>query len=169
MQHLRDQLANALGGSGLRTDAPASAPPRPAPDPVDHLLSDEGHIGTAWLALLVDTLRQTPNGPALKPRPPLGQARQVHDQLNKILKAAGRSRELRALVEARKKFDTDREDAAWRRIKGRLEDAGISEKAYRSLKQQEGRDAVSTLRALGRIPDDELRGMGAERLRERLG
>jgi hypothetical protein len=25
------------------------------------------------------------------------------------------------------------------------------------------------VRALGKIPDDELRGMGAERLRERLG
>lgn len=169
MSLLRDQLAAALGGSGLRVEAPPAAVPAAPPDPAEHLLSDEGHIGSAWLALLADALRKTPGGPALKPRPALGQARQVHDQLGKLLKAAGRGRELRELAEARKKFESDRADAAWRRIKVRLEAAGVSEKAYRSLKQEEGRDPVATVRALAKVPDDELRGMGVERLRERLG
>ena len=54
-------------------------------------------------------------------------------------------------------------------MKARLEAAGVSDKAYRSLKQQAGRDALATHRALKKVPEDELRGMGAERLRERLG
>jgi hypothetical protein len=169
MSLLRDQLAAALSGSGLSAQPPPPAAAAAPVDPHDHLLSDEGHQGSAWLALLAETLRKTPGGPPLKPKPALGQARQVHDQLGKLLKTAGRGRELRALAEARKKFESDREDAAWRRIKARLEAAGVSEKAYRSLKQEEGRDPVATVRALGKIPDDELRGMGAERLRERLG
>lgn len=165
MSLLRDQLAAA----GLQASAPsASAPPAP-PDPSERLLGDQGHLGSAWLDALAGLLRQTPGAPALKPQPALGQARQVHDQLCKLLKAAGRRRELEALVDARKRFDTEREDTAWRQIKARLEAAGVSEKAYRSLKQQAGRDPLATHRALRKVPEDELRGMGADRLRERLG
>jgi hypothetical protein len=165
MSLLRDQLAAA----GLR-QSPAAAAAAAAPvDPADHLLSDQGHLGSAWLQTLASLVQQTPGAPALKAQPPLGQARQVHDQLSKLLKSAGRRRELEALVDARKRFDTEREDTAWRRVKARLEAAGVSEKAYRSLKQQEGRDALATHRALSKVPEDELRGMGAERLRERLG
>ena len=165
MSLLRDQLAAA----GLRATAPEAAP-RPAEvDPVERLLSDEGHLDSAWLDALTTLLRQTPGAPALKPKPALGQARQVHDQLSKLLKAAGRRRELTALADARKRFESEREDAAWRRVKARLEAAGVSDKAYRSLKQQAGRDALATHRALKKVPEDELRGMGAERLRERLG
>lgn len=167
MKDLQSQLRAALGGSALPPGNPA-APAPAAPDPSSHLLSDEGHLGSTWLALLQETLRKYPGPEELKVKPALGQARMTSDRLFKRLKKEGKNREAKALEEARDRFEGERTTAAWKRIKSLLEDRQISEKAYRSLKQEEGRDPVATLRALEKADPATIQGASPERLRAAL-
>ena len=161
MKDLKSQLS-ALTGVAVPEAAPAAAPP-----PTDPLLGEYAHLGDPWFQRL-SALRVTISGaPKMSPRPKLGQARQVTDQLLKLLKKAGRKRDARDLAGLRAAFVSRRDKAAWSVIKARFTSMGLSEKAYRGIKQGKS-DPLKVLAKLDRADPATLGGMGAKRLRELL-
>ena len=161
MKDLRSQLANAFG----RDPEPAVSETTSASS---DLLGPEAHLADPWLAMVRDLHRSVPGAPALSDRPKLGQARQVSDVLVRSLKKSGRKRVAKELAQLRKGFEGRREKEAWSRIKGRFTGLGLSEKAYRSLKQGTT-DPLLIWAKLKKHSDDELRELGVARLREALG
>ncbi len=159
MKDLRSQLAAALGQD-------ASPEPAPAAGGVD-LLGPDAHLDDPWLERLRVLHRSIPGAPTLAPRPKLGQARQVTDQLLRSLKRSGRKGVAKDLGQLRKAFDAKRDKEAWRRTKERFGALGLSDKAYRALKQS-GADAIAVWVKLDKSGDDALREMGATRLRDHL-
>jgi hypothetical protein len=148
MDQLRSALSQALG-----TPAPAPAAPE-VPGLPDPLQSD-------WVALL----RQL--GGEIPANATMGQLTQRSDLRSRALADAGRKRDADALRRAKEEFERDREKKAWSLVKDRFAALELSEKTYRSLKQEEA-DPVKLLARLTSKRAEELRGMGAARLREEL-
>ena len=65
----------------------------------------------------------------------MGAVRQTHDVLCKRFKANGQKREKAALDDLRARYLKKREKVAWGRLKTALDEAGVSPKLYRSIKQ----------------------------------
>lgn len=150
MDHLRSALAQALG-------RPETAPEPPAPETPglpDPLKSD-------WVALLRQLGGEVPANATI------GQLVQRSDARSRALADAGRRRDADALKKAREDFERDRDRRAWSLVKDRFAALELSEKTYRSLKQEEV-DPVKLLTRLTSRRSEELRGMGAARLREEL-
>lgn len=162
MSDLRSQLAAAFGRDPVAAPEPAAAAP-----PADPLLGPDAHLGTQWLAQLQELRRGLAGAPKLDARPKLAQARQVTDQVGKLLKTAGRKREAALLIELRDDFMARRDKAAWSALKARFGEWGLSEKAYRALKQGEA-DPLACLARLEALDPTERAGMGASRLVEAL-
>jgi len=157
---LKSQLAALTGVA-----PPPDEPPEPHPPPrVDPLLGEHAHLDEPWLGRLRALRATVPRAPALAARPRLGQARQVTDQLLRILKKAGRKREARELAGLRDAFYSRREKAAWAAVKGHFTELGLSEKAYRGLKQGRA-DPLKVWAKLERTDPEQLRALGAKRLR----
>jgi hypothetical protein len=154
MDDLRNALAKALGTTPAPAPAAAAATPGGDAALPDPLKSD-------WIALL----RQL--GGDVPANATMGQLTQRSDLRARQLADAGRKREAAELRKAREDFERDREKRAWSFVKERFEALGLSEKTYRSLKQ-EGADPVKLLGRLTSRRAEELRGMGAARLREEL-
>lgn len=154
MDDLRNALAKALG----TTAPPASAAP-PAPSGADAALPDP--LKSEWIALLRRLGGEIPANATM------GQLTQRSDLRARQLADAGRKREAAELKKAREEFERDREKRAWSLVKDRFAALELSEKTYRSLKQEEV-DPVKLLARLTSKRAEELRGMGAARLREEL-
>jgi hypothetical protein len=152
-----DQLRAALGKAlGVTPPEPDAAAPPAAADPAlpDPLQSD-------WIALLRRLGGEIPAGATM------GQLVQRSDARARALADAGRKRDAADLKKAREDFERDRDKRAWSLVKDRFAALELSEKTYRSLKQ-EGVDPVKLLARLSTRRAEELRGMGAARLREEL-
>ncbi|RME25441.1 MAG: hypothetical protein D6798_08895 [Deltaproteobacteria bacterium] len=164
MSDLRSQLAAAFGQPAPEDPAAASAPSGAGPS----ILDDDAHLDTEWLTVLHRLRAELPGAPEMAARPKLAQARMVSDRVVKMLKKAGRKRDARQLAGLRDDFLARRDKAAWAAVKLRFQTLGLSARAYRSLKQV-GADPQAVLARLDRTPEEDLRGMGAARLRELLG
>ena len=125
MSDLHDQLRAKFGAS---VDSTASAA-QVDEDP----LSNDVLQDSSWISMLLPLAR----GVNVKApsRPSFEAAKQLHDRVSKQLKTAGRNRERKALNDERSRYTKKREKIVWTRLKQMLENAGISEKIYRSLKQ----------------------------------
>ncbi len=161
MDQLRQALQKALesGAVALAVAAPSAgspvvpaAPERPKlPDPLE---SD-------WIALLRRLGGEVPRDPTM------GQLVQRSDGRSRALADAGRGREAAALSRAREEFQRDREKRAWGFVKERFAALELPEKTYRAMKQEDA-DPERLLTRLTSRRAEELRGMGAARLREEL-
>ena len=98
----------------------------------------------------------------------LARCRQATDVTLKSLKKSGRKRDAQGLSELRSTYLTWRERQAWARVKLSFKDLNLSEKAYRALKQG-GADGERVWGRLCTLPPEDVRGVGAARLREILG
>ncbi len=162
MDELRNQLAKALGRE-VPPPAPTEVSATPAgPD----LLAADAHQGDAWMGALRQALR-TPGAPRLDAKPKLQAARQATDQLVKLLKKAGRKQEAAELRKLRDQFFAKRDKFAWTQVKEAFAQHGLSDKAYRSLKQDKQVDPVRILDKVKR-EGDGLASLGAARLRDHL-
>lgn len=126
MSDLRSQLIAKLG-----VDAPA--PDVVKTPAVSDPLGPTAHLGSDWLNTLLPAARTA--GIKLNPNPSLGAARQAHDVLVKRLKANGQKREKAQLDDLRSRYLKKREKLAWSRLKTTLDEAGVSAKLYRAIKQ----------------------------------
>ncbi len=152
MDELRNALSKALGTPV--PEAPATAAAGPADGLPDPLQSE-------WIALLRRLGGEVPPGATI------GQLTQRSDLRARALADAGRKREAAELKKAREDFERDRDKRAWALVKERFAALELSEKTYRSLKQEDA-DPVKLLARLTSRRAEELRGMGAARLREEL-
>ena len=150
MDDLNNALARALGTAAPPAE-PAPVAAAGLPDPAK---SD-------WIALL----RRL--GGEIPPDATMGQLTQRSDLRARQLADDGRKREAAELRKAREQFERDREKVAWALVKERFAALELSEKTYRSLKQEEA-DPVKLLARLTGRRAEELRGLGAARLREEL-
>ena len=177
MKDLKSQLQERLGSLPLpatataTATATASAPAAPArPPKVEPKVEDSGalapnaHLVSPWLVKLRAV--RLP-GHSVAASPSLGNARQVTDLAVKGLKKAGRPGEARELDDLRDRFMDKRATEAWSLIKQTFTTFDLPDRAYRALKQSD-LDPVTVLTRLRALPEDELRGMGADRLRDRL-
>lgn len=157
VDQLKQALARALGAP----EAPAApeAAAAPAAPPAAPALPDP--LAGAWGELLRRERVEIPRAATL------GQLTQRSDARARELKAAGRPREARALVEAKEAYLREREKAAWSLVKDRFEALGLPEKSYRALKQ-EGALPEKVLEKLAGARGDALRGAGHARVRDAL-
>lgn len=155
---LKSQLEARFGPASPAPAAPPAKPTLPDLDP-------EAHLGTPWMSLL--RAARAPGLASVPPKPSIPAARQLTDKAAKALKAAGQERAARALVEAREDFLKKREKEAWGLIKSRFTDLDLPERAYRALKQGEV-DPEKVWARLRKASADELKPMGADRLRDHL-
>ncbi len=160
MKDLRSALSQALG-------VPAPAPEADEAPRLAGPLVEGAHLGSDWLVRLRAVHATVSGAPTLAPEPKLNAARQVSDILVKRLKKAGRRREARELADLRDSWFARRDRAAWTAIKARFHELGLSDKAYRGLKQG-GAEPLTVLARLERSEEGELVGLGARRLRELL-
>ncbi len=161
MLDLRSQLAASLGRElPIEPAAPETADKGP------DLLHADAHLGDAWIQRLL-ALARTPGAPTVPSKPSFEAAKQLTDKLAKALKTAGRSREAAEIKDLRDRFLARRDKLAWAQVKERFAEGGLSEKAYRSIKQ-EGADPVKLLARLAARGGPDLSAMGAQRLREHL-
>ena len=150
----KDALKQALGeGSGLQAREQPQAPAPSAGLP--------GPEGSPWLQEL-SRHAELPRDASL------GRLRQETDLQVKRLKQAGRARDAKALAKARDSFLKRRESAAWSAVKSRWTELGLSEKAYRRLKQDKRVQAEKVLQRLHTRKADEMKGRGAQALVEWL-
>lgn len=161
MKDLKSQLADAFGVA-----VPAETEAAPVADSVPDILSADAHLRDPWMDRL-RTLAATNSSVTLAREPKPGQARQVTDQLIRILKKSGRKREATELSRLRSDFNARRAKAAWGSIKQQFQGMGLSDKAYRGLKQGNA-DPLKVLQKLKKADSGELSTMGAKRLREYL-
>jgi len=165
MKDLKSQLADAFGVA-VPEASPAAAPAAPAADSLPDILAPDAHLRDPWLVRLRQLVAREPSV-KLAPAPKPGQARQATDQLMSKLKKSGRKREAAELKRLRDDFLGRRDKAAWGAVKGRFKTLGLSDKAYRGLKQ----GSVDPLVVLGRLKKADsaaLAAMGAKRLRDHL-
>jgi hypothetical protein len=164
MKDLQSQLAALQSGlpPGAPPLAPAAVPAAPLPAELDLL----AHLKSPWWTAL-RSHRQHPDLARLGDRPSLGAATQATDRLLKSLRKEGARRDAEALESARKDFLASREKAAWAAMKEQWTRLSLSERAWRAIKQSEG-DPVKLLGRLRALPESELAGMGADRLRDAL-
>lgn len=156
MSDLQAALLGALKQKGLPEPVPA---PEPAPPTGAAALPDP--LQSAWVAELRAAGVEIPAGASI------GQLTSRSDVRSKELKAAGRTREAAALTQLKEQFLRERDKRAWEQVKQRFADLGLNEKAYRALKQEDA-DPVKVLARLTSRKSEELRGVGAARLRELL-
>lgn len=163
MKDLKSQLSEKFGVKPaiVGEEAQSNAPSEPA------ILSENAHLESAWVTRLRSLIGRTLGAPDLAAEPKLGQARQVTDQLARLLKKAGRKRDAADLVQLRSDFYAKRDKAAWGLIKERFRRLDLPDKAYRSVKQSKS-EPIAVLSRLKKADDAELRGMGAKRLRDYL-
>ena len=159
MHDLRSQLAAKLGATPPPEADPAEAGPQ-------GVLHPDAHLDDPWLDAL-RRARPVPGAPEVPERPSLGAARMLTDQWSKALKKAGRGKDAKALRGLRDKFLTRRDKAAWSGVKLRFKELGLSDKAYRALKQGKA-DPIKALSKLERASPDEVRALGAQRLKALL-
>jgi hypothetical protein len=159
MQDLRSQLMAKLGATPPAEDPVAAAA---AADP----LGPTGHLDSEWVGVLRDTL---PFGgvAALPADAKLARCQQATAQAIKALKKGGRGKDAKALAKVRDEYLAKRAKLAWGRVKARFQEAGASDKAYRSLKQGDA-DPERILGNLDKVSADTLAGAGARRIRELL-
>jgi len=162
MKDLKSQLAERFGVQATPVEEAA-----PAAGGEPEILAEDAHLESTWLKRLRSFVDNTRGAPELAQSPKLGQARQVTDQLCKSLKKAGRKRDAADLLQLRSDFYTKRDKAAWGLIKQRFKKLGLSDKAYRGVKQGSS-EPVPILNRLRKADDAELSGMGAKRLRDYL-
>jgi hypothetical protein len=160
MQDLRSQLASKLGRPAPEPTAPAAPP-----DPSD-LLHPSAHLADPWLKRLL-SLRGISGAPKVPNQPSLNGARQLTDQLAKLLKKGGRARDGKELKALRDKFLARRDKQAWSRVKEAFKQHGLSDRGYRSLKQG-GADPVKALARLKKADHATLASLSAQRLRDEL-
>jgi len=131
MSDLRSQLIAKLGVEAPEPSATESSTDTKdkTPDP----LSPHAHLDSDWVRELLPAARSA--GIDINPNPSLGAVRQTHDVLCKRLKANGRKREKAALDDLRSRYMKKREKFAWSCLKSTLEEAGVSQKLYRAIKQ----------------------------------
>lgn len=161
MSDLKSQLQARFGAS------PAVSEPEPAPDAMPPELGPMAHMGSVWQAKL-RFYRTLPGGPSVPEKPSLEAARQLTDRIAKTLKKAGRTREANDLTALRNAWLAQRDKLAWGEVKRRFTDLGLSERAYRSLRQGDA-DALAVLTRLLRADVQELSAMGTARLDAFLG
>lgn len=146
-----DQLKNALAGA-LGVPAPPAAVADPA-------LPDA--LSSAWGEILRRSGISIPVGATL------GQLRARSDQLLKSLKGERRNREAEALDRARSGYEKELAKAAWGEIKAKFTEMELPERAYRAIKQEDA-DPLAVLLKLKAKRAQELRGAGADRVRDAL-
>lgn len=166
MSDLRSQLLAQF--PTLEEETPSSPPPSEE-DSLPEILREHALYGSPWM----QQLRQLLSGPlgkgmTLKARPSQQATSQITDRLLKRLKQEGRRRERSQLQEARADFLRRRERAAWSAIKEQFSAAKLSDKAYRSLKQEKGVDPAQVLQRLRKEDPSRLQAMGAKRIRALL-
>lgn len=155
-----DQLRNALGKAlGVPAPEASNEPVAATPAVGEAALPDP--LKSEWIALFRKLGGEVPPGPTM------GQLTQRSDAKCRALADAGRKRDAAELKKLRDEFEKDREKRAWALVKDRFAALELSEKTYRSLKQEEV-DPVKLLTRLTSKRSEELRGMGAARLREEL-
>ncbi len=157
MKDLRSQLADALGVQA----------PEPGSDQPTGILDEGAHLDSEWFRLLLQLSSTTLGAAPVPEDAKLARARQATDLLVKRLKKAGRKRPASQLADARKDWLSRRDKAAWSQLKSRFRELGLSEKAYRAIKQG-GADPMAVLQRLERTDQGELESMGATRLRAHL-
>ncbi len=158
MSDLRSQLVSKLG----------AREPAPQPDTRANAASEldpNAHLPTPWIALLRAV--RAPGAPPVPPKPSIQAARQLTDKAARALKDAGQNRAARELIDAREDFLKKREKEAWSLVKTRFGELDLPERAYRAIKQSEA-DPEKVWAKLRRAPQDELKAMGADRLRDLL-
>lgn len=153
MDELKNALKTALsGGDRLQAREQPADPTGPAePDPHD----------SAWARALARHVA-IPKGAAV------ATLRQLTDGQVKALRAKGRDRDARELAKLRDDWLRDAELRAWSRIKERFAALELSEKAYRSIKQNTKLQPDALLRKLLTRRSEDYRGASPERLREWL-
>lgn len=155
MDDLKNALKKALQpGVGLeaRPQPVEAAPAGPAdPDPYD----------SAWIRALARHVA-IPKGAAV------ATLRQLTDQQVKALRGQGRDRDAKELGRMRDDWIRDAELRVWSQIKERFAALELSEKAYRSVKQNSKLQPEALLRKLMTRRAEEYRGASPERLREWL-
>ena len=128
------------------------------------LLGERAHQGAEWFRKArAASFGNTKVGADAKLRAAIQQT----DALLKALKKAGKAREQREIEDLRKRWLGERSDLAWGLLKTALDELGVSDKLYRSLKQSDA-DPVDVLDRFERIPKSELTGIGKDRLRALL-
>lgn len=154
MSDLKNALLGALKSKGLPepTPPPEVAPQATLPDPLQ----------SPWVAELRLQRVEIPKDASL------GQLTSRSDVRCKELKAGGRAREAAALLKLKEQFLNEREKRAWEFVKARFAELELNEKAYRALKQEARVDPVKILAKLTSKKAEDLRGMGASRVREIL-
>ena len=156
MSDLRSQLISKLG-----VDAPPSSKDDPVKDVADPLGAD-AHLDSDWVRELLPAARAA--GIDVNRNPSLGAVRQTHDVLCKRLKANGQKRQKASLDDLRSRYTKKREKIAWNRLKVALDEAGVSQKLYRAIKQ--GKIAPEIV--LQRWKRAETRGLNQAELRAAL-
>ena len=152
-------LAEALRRAAVANGSPVPEAPAPTPSGTDDLPDP---LGSDWIALLRSHGVDLPGGPTM------GQLVQRSDACARALKEGGRRRESEALVREKDSFLRARAAKAWALVKARFAELELSEKAYRSLKQEDA-DPERILVKLRGARGEALRGTGAAKLREALG
>ena len=159
MKDLKSQL------EGVAVPAGTAPPEAPVPVARRHpLLGEKAHQGAEWFRKARSaSFGNTKVGADAK----LRAAVQQTDGLLKALKKSGKTREAKEIEELRKRWLGERNDLAWGLLKTELENLGVSDKLYRSLKQSDA-DPVDVLDRFEKIPKAELAGIGKDRLRALL-
>jgi len=159
MKDLKSQL------EGIAVPAGTAPPEAPVPVARRHpLLGEKAHQGAEWFRKArAASFGNTKVGADAK----LRAAVQQTDGLLKALKKSGKTREAKEIEELRKRWLGERNDLAWGLVKTELENLGVSDKLYRSLKQSD-LDPVDVLDRFEKIPKAELAGIGKDRLRALL-
>jgi hypothetical protein len=158
MSDLKLALLGALKQKGL--PEPVAAPPVAAAAPIG-IAALPDPLQSEWVAAMRAQRVEIPAGATI------GQLTSRSDVHAKELKGAGRARDAAALTQLKEQFLRERERRAWEMVKERFLALELNEKAYRALKQ-EGADPVKVLARLTSKKAEELRGMGAARVREVL-
>ncbi len=164
MNALKDALKTALGPAADAAEK-RTAPPLVARDaPVvseSALDSLPDPLKSDWIACMRRLGAEVP------PAATMGQLTQRSDRRSRELKDAGRTREAAELLKNKEDFIRDRARRAWALVKARFDALELSDKAYRSLKQEDA-DPERILVKLRGNKGDALRGVGAARIRELL-
>lgn len=116
---MQDALRKALSGKALEARTPSAAPSdAPGGPDLPHPRDSE------WARLLPD----------LPADASIGRYRQETTAQLKAWKQAGRKRDVRALSQARDKFEKQYDKAAWKVVKQRWSELGYPDRLYRRLK-----------------------------------
>ncbi|NOY27897.1 MAG: hypothetical protein GXP62_18695 [Oligoflexia bacterium] len=165
MKSLKSQLTGAFGPSPS-TDAVSTESPD---DPLSQgILAEGAHLDSPWIARLRVLAASLSDGPDLGDGRKLAHAQQITAQVMRSLKKVRRKDQAKMLGKLRNDWLAQRDKAAWAAVKLHFKELGLSDKAYRGIKQQ-GADPVLALERLSKADPAELTGLGATRLKALLG